>query len=355
MGKQATYRLTVVFLYLAIALSVLALFYSRLETHGPHLDLGSALERSAKRPYVYRVLYPEIIRGVSRASDAVIAAVGPSVQNPFDGVGNRIFEEVGGAPEARPYATEYGVHFVLSLFCLLGFAIVLRGMTQAVYPSYPRFVADLAPLIAVSLIPVVFFREANLFYDPLTWFLFSLCFLFILRRRHAAYLTLFPLAVIHKETAILLVILFFLKERGALSKSRLLVLTTTQLIVFAVLKLALNYAFRANPGAVAESHIPYNLSSFQDPIFYVKTLLVVVPFGALIAYHWAQKDRFLRHGFLLTLIPMITLAFTFGVLGEFRDYYEIYPLIYLLALPTVLAIFVIPSEGGRQPIQEKHT
>ena len=234
----------------------------------------------------------------------------------------------------------------MSLLCLSGFALLLRRTTQAVYPDYPKFVRDLAPVIAIALIPVLFFREANLFYDPLTWFLYPLCFLLILTRAHLAYLLLFPLAVLHKETAILLVVLFFLRERGALSHTRLLPLITPQLLAYVGIKLSLTYIFRANPGTLAESHIPYNLTSFLDPISYAKTLLVLLPLGSLIAFRWREKPTYLRQGFLATMLAMLVLAFAFGVLGEFRAYYELYPLIYLLALPSVLEIFGIPISSS---------
>lgn len=57
---------------------------------------------------------------------------------------------------------------------------------------------------------------------------------------------------------------------------------------------------------------------------------------------------FLRRGFFVVFIPMAVLALFLGYIDEFRQYYEVYPIAFLLILPSVLDIFGINTYYRQQ-------
>jgi hypothetical protein len=80
------------------------------------------------------------------------------------------------------------------------------------------------------------------------------------------------------------------------------------------------------------------------PIALLRFAGVVAVLWLLTAYDWARKPAFLRKGLLITLIPLALLALFFGFIDELRDYYEAFPFLFLLWLPTIVGVFG-PSPG----------
>jgi hypothetical protein len=337
------------FLYATVASTISVLFFARLPFHRERLELGAMVYGTAHRPYAYRVLVPGLVRAGVVASDAVFARPGGArADNPVARLGHRLMHDVAAPSESLSLSHEYGILFILTVLCLVGFGLTLRASIRLLYPGYPRFVSDLAPLLGIVVIPLVFFRESNLVYDPMTLFLVALCVDLIARRSHAAYLVAFAFAALNKETAILLPLLFLLREAGRPARGTL-GLTAVQLALFAAVRLNLQYVMRNRPGGVVEWHLDHNLLSFGEPGFYVKTLPAILPLVVLVAYGWSRKPGFLRRGLLATAVPLIAATFFMGVLGEIRDYYEAYPLVFLLAVPAAVEVFGVESPADPDP------
>jgi hypothetical protein len=72
---------------------------------------------------------------------------------------------------------------------------------------------------------------------------------------------------------------------------------------------------------------PYSISQF----------LALIILGVAIIYDWENKPEFLRHSILI-ICPLIVLTFFFGCLDEYRDYYEVYPIVILLVTHTVVKV-----------------
>jgi hypothetical protein len=86
----------------------------------------------------------------------------------------------------------------------------------------------------------------------------------------------------------------------------------------------------------------------RGPIALLRFVGVVAVLWLLTAYGWARKPVFLRKGLLITLIPLVFLALFFGYVDELRDYYEAFPFLFLLWLPTIVEVFG-PSPGRESP------
>jgi len=335
-----------VFLYVTITLTVVPLYFLRLGVHDSRLDLVSMMDGSAHKPYASRILLPSVVRGVVAARTALAPDGAGTTGNPISKLGARVLRDIGAPSDAKAHSYEYGVFFVIVFLCLLGFGVFLRELTRVVYPDYPRFLSDLAPIVGISVVPLVFFRYANIIYDPMTLLLFTVCVYLIVKRSHVVYLFAFPLAVLNKETAILLPLILLLREAGQSTTRKLIALTAYQLGVYAGIKYYLMHLLRGNPGPHVEQHLVHNIMLLREFAVYAKTLSVVIPLAILVAYGWKAKPVFLRRGLVLTMIPLFMLNLFFGMVGELRAFYELYPFVFLLVIPTVFETFGMSGERG---------
>ena len=277
--KQGAYILSMVFLYVAVVLPVTALFAARLGVQDMRLDLVSMVYGDAYKPYAYRVLLPGAIRGVVVISESLFAlSAVERAESPIGRLGSRVLRDIGAPDEAMSFGYEYGLFFIIACCCFLGFGFVLRALTKLTYPDYPRYVADFAPIVGILVIPVVFYRYSNLVHDPTTLLLFTLCVYLISRRALIAYLFMFPLAVLNKETAILLTIVFILREAGFSTIRRLISVTAYLFVVFVVIRLLLMYGYAENPGTSVEMHFADNLRLMGELGFYIVSDNSIAPY-----------------------------------------------------------------------------
>lgn len=287
------------------------------------------VEGKAHRPYVYRTLVPTGVRLVSNATPAFLKGeLSAAIKD------TRLIKKLGWETERLP---DYVIATAIIFGCFIGFAFAQRGLIQTFFPRYP-LVAEFAPLLNLIILPI-FFRYYNHLYDAATILLFTLSFLFLARQSLGWYHVSFGLAVVNKETAILLIPLFYVSLRHSLSKSSLAVYITLQVILYIIVKGIITQVFAENPGSFVEYHLRDNLYLLGRPssLFHLMTVFVV--FGFLILYRWEEKPVFLRRGLALSLAPLIFLSVFFGNIDETRGYYEALSLAFLLSLPTLMAIF----------------
>jgi hypothetical protein len=369
--RTLTRAVCIAFLYVTVALTVTFLFMLRLGIEDTRLDLGSLIDGTARRPYASRVLMPALVEAAVALSGrapstgpaslttkgalpweaAAMAAGGRgAASHPLTRLGSRLLHEMHAPPEAYHYAYEYAVFFALSFLCILGFGFLLRALTRLCYPNNPGVLTDLGPVIGLAIIPLVFFRYSNLVHDPTTLFVFTLCLYLIVKRSRVWYLVVFPFAVLNKETAILLPIIFLLRESRFSPRRQLAGLMVVQLGVYGGVRLLLTHALKGQPGSLVEMHLRDNLALMRGLGVYAKTLGAVGPLAVPVFYGWRRKPVFLRRGLIATAFPLASAAFFFGMFAELRGYYEAYPFVFLLAVPAVAEVFGVsvgPSGSGR--------
>lgn len=332
MNKIVLRKSVIVLLYLLTSAVVLFVFivhpginrYSRAKF--PDMVYGQA-----HKPFVYRTLLPSAVRVVAEATpERVKDEIGLVLQKR----GTHLIPTLGWEAE---YLYEYFVALFLMFCCLVGFAFTLRGLTALFY-DFPSFVADLAPIGGLLVLPV-FFRYCNYIYDPCTLFLFAGAIASIAKRRPLLFYVIFVLATLNKETSILLVGLFLMRDLKVMRNSSLAGHVLLQVSLWLAIRALIMVVFRDNPGSFFEVHLVRNLGLIFDP----KKLLyfggVISVFAVLIGYGWDRKPIFLRRGLLVTMIPLVFLALFLGYVDELRGYYETFPFLFLLSLPTMVDIF----------------
>jgi hypothetical protein len=235
--------------------------------------------------------------------------------------------------------------------CILGLLFALRYLV-AVFYDYPDVVADISPIGALLTLPL-FFRYCSYIYDPATLFLFPMALILIVKKKYLLFYLVFILATCNRETSILLAGLFFLYNLKRMPKSRLVGHACGQAIIWFSIKMLLVNIFRSNPGSFLEFHLfDRNLALFRQPISLLYFTGVILLFTPLIFYKWKSKPVFLRWSFLLTMGTLFSIGFVWGVIDELRVYYEAFPFIFLLSLPTVVEVLgsKVPSCGTLVPL-----
>ena len=284
---------------------------------------------TAHRPYVYRALVPTIIRSIAAVTPSGIKDAVRS-----SGEGTRVIRRLGWEPQ---FLFEYAVAVVLFFCMLVGLAFVLRKLVLRVY-SFPPFVADMMPIIGLIVLPV-FFRYYSHIYDPVTLFLSSLALLFLVTERKLFFYLIFVLSTINKETSVLLIGLFIMKEYSGMVKGKLLLHAFSLSLLWIFIKGGINFIFRNNPGEIVEFHFDHTMNLFRDFPSFAYLIAVTFGLGSLTFFGWKEKPLFLRQGVAMTLLPLALLAIFLGSVDETRGYYEAFPYVFMLIVPTIVTVF----------------
>jgi len=293
---------------------------------------------TASRPFVHRTLVPSLARlGAGLLPrhwkgrvDAWIDRFLPT----------RVLREKW----PRGFELEYALALALIFLSLLGFMAVMGREVQGFYRPSP-WARDLLPAAAVSLLPVFFLSGTHFVYDFPALFFFTLLLSLLRRRRWLWFYPLYGLALLNKETALLVCLLFALHFFSRMPRRRYIVHLTAMIALFALVKLGLTLAFADNPGPLLENHFRENLFTLITP-FPLGRALEVALVLLLLFRGFRKKPEFLRHALIL-VVPFALLQLFFGVVGEPRVYYEVYPVLFLLAVPTALTF--LGWESARLP------
>jgi hypothetical protein len=281
--------------------------------------LGDMVYGTAYRPYVYRTLLPTV---VSLFSPLIPSGV-VELSKQIPGMGQMLSRLDAAAYPIEAFLVLLGLYL-----SLLGFILSLRYLMRAL--DYPEKVIDWVSAAALPLVIPMFL--AGYIYDFPMLFLLTLGLAMLLRRLWLAYLVVFLLAGLNKETSILLTLVFAFHYWRNLERGIFYRLLAAQLILFIAVKMGLAWIFRANPGSMFEYHLPDQIRAIQSmPGLALFLGLILCGLGVLIARRWLEQPLFLRHALLIT-IPLGILYLFFSMPFELRVFYELYPVVLLMVV-----------------------
>jgi len=293
---------------------------------------GDSIHSRCERPFVARVLLPWTVQ-------AIIAVTPEPARHYLASAIRGLVSHEPRLSYAADYGFEFGVTILLLLACLAGFACVLRVLARR-FVSTPRWLADIIPVCALLFLPVMY-TYMNYVYDLPTLLLFTLALALIAARSRWFYVV-YILAVLNKETAILLSIPWFLENRKELASRSLVSGLALQFGVWLVVRAGITFLYRNTPGVMFEWwHWQRNLN--------VLARMVRAPFdGSFAMYagrHWYKtialvaipalllslrsSPPFIRRA-LLMAVPIFVLSLIGGFFDELRTYYEVYPVVVLI-------------------------
>ena len=136
-------------------------------------------------------------------------------------------------------------------------------------------------------------------YDLPNLFLTTLALYCIASQRKIAYWVVFALAILNKETAVVLVVpavlLFWDFPRPSLRK--VILGTAAQVGLFAAIRIPLGLAYRNNPGGTFENHLLDHLEMFRDyPVLGIISILVAAGMLLLVFRQLEEKTGSCRPG-----------------------------------------------------------
>jgi hypothetical protein len=133
-----------------------------------------------------------------------------------------------------------------------------------------------------------------------------------------------------------LVFVVHFAQRSRMPWTRIVSLLAAQALIFVAIRGLIAYIFRNNPGGVVEINwVNHNQQVLMDPRIMSKRLFLLIAVAVFGAWHWRDKAPFLRDAFIALAPVLLIMGVTVGQVDEIRAYYEIYPVVVVLAADSV--------------------
>ncbi|MDQ3264564.1 MAG: hypothetical protein M3Y59_13015 [Myxococcota bacterium] len=330
----ALYRLLFVALCAALTLHVFWVFIRDPGINTYHRAMfGDVVEGRAHKPYVTRWLVPLTTR-------AVHAALPPQTRVALgEGMAGNVLVQgfLRRGQWERELLPQYAIALVLMFAALVGLVFAFRWLHDGVFPPN-RWRKDAATVLLLVGLPPCFYYASYLSDFP-GLFLWTLGLGLLVRERWGAYLAVFLIGCLNKETFILMWGVFALRYLWSRKMARRTFwsLAAAQLGMFVAVKLALGWVYRDNPGVSFELHWEDHTLALGEHLSRRNELWAMSLWlaGAALAFlRWRTQPRFLKQS-VAVLPVLIALTAVFGFLDELRDYYEAYPTLVLMLVHTL--------------------
>lgn len=304
---------------------------------------NKSIHYSVGRPFVYRVLAPWLINGVSEALPEEVA----------EGLAART-----AAPRAR-YGlrqgndTQYFVAYLLLLASLLGILLIWRALLSRIY-TFPSAWADLAPPLVLLFYPTVF-MQGGFIYDFPEVLVASAALFCFLRQRWPLFYALFVAAILNKETAVLMPVWFGAAYMVDRDRRRLLRHVGLSVAIGLVPLLAVRAYWADQPvTGGGESRLAHNLAFLSDLSSYWRGFdayaaglptpqgfhaLNLLFLAALLVLAWQRAPRRLWWIFVFTTLAILPLFLLFGWEDELRVFGLAFPALFLLLVWTLRDLY----------------
>ncbi|HHI02241.1 MAG: hypothetical protein DRP51_04285 [Candidatus Zixiibacteriota bacterium] len=338
-------------LYFVVCLVVLNTFMDLNGFRGDSERFGfnKMMTYTAERPFAYRVLTPVLINGiVSLIPESAIAKLEKDLLHDSNLLRYVDVTENWDAVLSAKYHLTY---FYLFL-CLLIAIYALRKLTGIIC-NPPAAVLDFAPALAFIFLPMTFIHGGYMYDFPELMF-YIVTLVLILKSRWPLYYLIFPLAVLNKEVGFFIILFFAVLKFREMPKPVFWRHIAAQLIIGLAILVFIRILFADNPEPLYSSRIITNLLFWINPLSYFKFYetyapLLGIPRGGniislfllifAVLYKWKEKPVQIRTLFKYSAIVMLPLFLFLGNRDEIRGLALLFPLIYLLAVPTFIGLY----------------
>jgi hypothetical protein len=292
--------------------------------------LEGMVRGTAYRPYVYRTLTPRLVG----ALDSLLPA---GVRTSADSLIQRkpALRERWRWPAA--HGTWFAWNFVIQWCALVLFASSFERLANAAVAlggDVPRLASAAFALAEIALAGVpLHFGFQNFVYDFPELALFTLALALLAERRWIPYLAAFTLALINKETSVLLCGVFVIWAWDRMPRARLAAWVAVQGVIAAGVLLAIRTAYAHAPGEPLEFHLARNLH-YHPALRQLRHDAIYAAFW-IVALTGAALQRRVAIAALFVGAVLLGFMLFFGFFGEYRDFYEVYPLAALLVAGRV--------------------
>lgn len=308
-----------------LALAAAAIEFAILRNHYGAEDYGGAFAKliagTGQTPFQYRILIPLIARGVIAVGGLAHLNIPPRA----------IFfvSDTAFTFGALAVATCTLKALSLSRSEILAALVALGAILQTNY-----FATEILNVLCVYDLPAVFFAFLETY--------------FLMRSKLGWFYAVLPIALLNRETAVFLCLLFLLVNLGRMSLATLAKHMALQGAIVLLIKGAVMAAFMHNPGAGGLSfyttdftatgsaaHRLHDLRLLENLRLFIRPRRLV-HMSSVFAFLWIPylfALRGLRHRFFSAAAwvfpPVFALMFVVGNIDEFRIYSELIPILFL--------------------------
>jgi hypothetical protein len=318
------------FLYFLFSAVVSCIFLIGINPIWGDISFDALMNQETSKPFITRVLVPVVLKEISYfLSLESKSSLERIALNSFT------FKDLLKIEEGSDLIVEYIFFSLLVFLCFIGFAIVMRKLLTKIHLS--EATSDIAPLIGL-LILVMIFDTSNYIYDPTVLFFSALLFLFLMNNQLISFSLIFVLSCFNKESSILMLIPFYFFRVENKKRMKVFSEVILLLIIWLVITGYLQWLYRDFSLSPVFFHFWVNVSHFYKIFLNFNLLKHYVPiaiFMALMVSNWSQSQVRYKNSLVCMLMILIPLWILFGRLEELRVFYEIYPLVLLLAVPSV--------------------
>lgn len=222
----------------------------------------------------------------------------------------------------------------------VGFYFALR---ELIYTFYQNVYGDRFEIwiVVLVLLGLCLFGYDRLPYDLMTAWLWTLALLFLARGQRFEYMMLFPLLCLNRyDTAWLMVVYYwayYLVFGFAIRKDR--INFAWQIGIWVLITIGLHWYFLGNDGIGGWLAPGLNVRRFLAHPWlsmghYGITSLLLV----MVLHEWQYKPVVIRLAFMIFAPALTVFYFVFGTAFEVRIYWELYPALAVMILPTLLEL-----------------
>ena len=320
-------------LYLAVAAQTMTTYMSAWGF--PDWYLEPMVTGTIDRPFVYRRLTPDLIRATSTLAAHVLperVLLKIEYRSPL-----RRFVVSGDTAYTMPKtwnrqsALDYHAWYAIEFLCLLAILVTARAWTRMLFPDAPLF-ADIAPV--VGLILRVYTLPGAMYDSPETLLLFAsaIC---VTRGAVWAHLPVFTIAMVNKESDLLLIPMVFIALAGAIPRRRWIAAGIAHTVVGLGILFWLYSTYAHSPGGPVRYHLTDNIMFWANPrsYFHAQAIfaplirtpiganpLLVIPLLVLLIAGWTPSPSAIRRMLATALVLLIPLFLLYADRDEIRDF-----------------------------------
>jgi hypothetical protein len=351
----------ILLIYMAVAASVVNIFMqARSFCEGiATFSLSHMLDGSAERPWVYRRLVPiitnqavNLIPSEQRAAFADEYLSKYRLKELYFAKSRETIGDVNLPLDewTAEYSIKFHAVYCIIFLSLIGSLYCLRAITNTTCQP-TNTLAPFLPALFVLLFPISF-DIGGYYYDFVGLFFLCLLLLTALRRNYSLWMLLLPLAVLNKESNILVPMLYAPVLLSYCDKWRWRVFLIIGFFASLAIFFFVREQYSQNTGTPVDwqlwpnIHFLLTLKNYflWDDLFAPMipfprgfNLLLVAVLASLVFWQWRQNPGYARGLLAVGLLVNIPLFIMFGTLDEMRNLSFLFIPIYLLAARSLLA------------------
>lgn len=346
---QRTMLLLIVCLvYVALSSVVTSAFFQRwgLGEDYSGANIERLMDGSAHKPWAFRVLVPGTMRTINeRIPEATRANIGNRL-NSISNFKDKYFEQSGKLEWSDEFSFTYHLGYAVMFTTFLAFLFLLRSLLRAIYPT-ETVLADMLPILVGFAVPTAYLRGGYI-YDFPELMLLAASFLFAYRKSLFLLCATIVLAVLNKESNILLPFLLLPLFRHTYGSAGALRISGALLAIALIPFVIVRTHYAGNPGSGLIFQLFGNLSFWftAEPWVAVTTViapliplpkptnLMMIALVAGLIFLPVRRPRWISESLVVAAVLNAPLLLVFGSKDEIRN-------LSLIFVP--LAIFVAPS------------